>query len=101
MIEMRDDCVGCEVCTPNCPHKYPYYVFICDECGEELAMQANVYEIDEKQMCSSCAVDHLFDENYDPDDDDQMEEDLMEVGFDYFVGSVEEILEKYANVEED
>ena len=52
-------------------------------------------------MCSSCAADYILGEDYDPDDDDQMEEDLMEIGFDYYMGSVEDILEKYENVEED
>lgn len=101
MVEKRSDCVGCETCSGYCEYKQPYYVFICDECGEEISHSANIYEIEGKQMCSSCAADYLFGEDYDPDDDDQMEEDLMEIGFDYYIGSVEEILEKYENVEED
>lgn len=60
MITYESECVGCgKPCIKDaCPH-YKVRKLYCDECGQQVRQ---LYVVDDKQMCKSCAADWLLED---------------------------------------
>ena len=54
MRKYQNDCVGCENCC-GCGLDNVLYL-ICDECEAEVNV---LYEVDGKELCDVCALEHL------------------------------------------
>ncbi len=57
MIELRNDCVGCETCYGYCSKRGNYEVIMCDDCGEDVE---RAIVINGKQFCEECAIEYLL-----------------------------------------
>ena len=51
MIEVRNDCVGCEYCV-HCGQDHAHYM-ICDSCGEVVDA---LWEYEGEQLCEACLL---------------------------------------------
>ena len=54
MVEVGNDCVGCETCF-NCGRREDYYYHVCDECGST----EQLYKFEDKELCAKCLLGHF------------------------------------------
>ena len=52
MVEIRNDCVGCEHCV-HCGQDHSLYM-VCDECGSEVD---GLWEYEGEQLCEECLLE--------------------------------------------
>lgn len=61
MVHVENDCVGCPQGCIRCGRQYDYYVWECDECGNQFYSEDEVVRINGKDYCDRC-YERIFEE---------------------------------------